>query len=310
MAAADAIADDQLSEWLAAVRTDPGPPLADQDLTALRAAAVARARSRPRGPEMHAVEDLKTRSGLRLRRYRPRPVSDTVVLYLHGGGFVFGDLDTSDTLCRRLAAAADVTVLSVDYRRAPEHPAPAAIDDAIEAYHWLLQHDESAPGLRIALAGDSAGGAVALLAATALREQRSRLDGLLLLYPNADMTLSRPSITAKGTGWGLEASDLAWLIAQWIPAASDRQDPRFDPLHAHLNDLPATIVVTAEHDPLRDEGAELAQRLHTAGVDTTHLDEPGLVHGFLGLAHLSPAAEQASNRAFTVLGKALAQGHR
>ncbi len=119
------------------------------------------------------------------------------------------------------------------------------------------------------------------------------------------MTLSQPSIAAKGTGWGLEASDLAWLIAQWIPVEHERQDPRFDPLHAHLEGLPPTIVVTAEHDPLRDEGAELARRLRGAGVETIHLDEPGLVHGFVGLRHLSPTADTATRLVFELLGRQL-----
>lgn len=311
------LADEQLATWLAAVRSDPGPRLQDQDLAAVRDGAVARARSRPAGPDVHRVEDLVTDSGLRLRRYEPHPKSDVALIYLHGGGFVFGDLDTHDALCRRLAVTVEATVISVDYRRAPEHPAPAAIDDAIEAYRWLLENDGNAPTRRIALAGDSAGGAIALLAAATVRRSNGNLAALVLLYPNTDMTLSQPSIHSKGTGWGLEATDLAWLITQWIPNEHDRQNPQFDPLHAELDGLPPTMIVTAEHDPLHDEGAVLAERLRAAGVATTHLDEPGMVHGFLSLSHLSPAADLATHRAFHLFKDALRQvratpnpGHR
>lgn len=258
---------------------------------------------------MHTVEDHETASGVRLRCYIPHPDPDTIVLYVHGGGFVFGDIETYDALCRRLARATGAAVLSVDYRRAPEHPAPAAIDDVVQAHAWLTRPDRPRRWSRIALAGDSAGGAIALLAAVALREQGHHLDSLLLLYPNTDMTLSYPSITTSGTGWGLDASDLAWLIRQWIPTAHDRQAPHLNPLTARLDQLPPTCIVTAEHDPLRDEGTELARRLRAAGIPTSHLNEPGLVHGFLGLAHLSPAADEASNRAFTLLRTMLTNPH-
>lgn len=157
----------------------------------------------------------------------------------------------------------------------------------------------------IGLASDSAGGALALLASVRLRAEGTPPAALLLAYPNADMTLSAPSLRQEGHGWGLEADDVRWSVAQWIPDPAHRADADLSPVHADLAGLPPTVIATAEHDPLRDEGATLARLMRAAGVNVVLVPHPGLVHGFLGLAYISAAAGRAGNELFGRLGRLL-----
>lgn len=249
--------------------------------------------------------DLTTDERLAARLYRPSREPRPLVVYLHGGGFVLGDLDSHDSTCRRLAEIADVAVLAVDYRLAPESPGPAAMHDAVAAVEWTRRHPElvGADGPAVALAGDSAGAAIALLAAVELRDRSMPTAALLLAYPNADLMLTSPSITAKGKGWGLDADDLAWFVEQWAPDPARRTDPALSPIHADLTDLPPTIIATAEHDPLRDEGTALAGRLSASGVEVDHQDFRGLVHGFLGMWAVSHSADAAGRELFTRFGR-------
>jgi acetyl esterase len=284
------LADEDLARWVAEVRRSGGPSNREVGVAAVRAAARNRAAARPPGPALPLVQDLSSqepRAGLPLRLYRaamdPRPL----VLYLHGGGFVIGDLESHDAICRRLALIADVAVLAVDYRRAPEHPGPAAVEDAVSAFTWALSRPEqlgAAAAAGIGLAGDSAGGALAVLAAVRLHAAGTPAAALLLAYPNADMTLSEPSVLGEGHGWGLEADDLRWFVQQWIPDPGCRADADLSPVHADLAGLPPAVIATAWHDPLRDEGDTLARLLRTAGADVRHMPHPGLVHGFWDLA--------------------------
>jgi acetyl esterase len=230
------------------------------------------------------------------------------VLYLHGGGFVMGDLESHDGPCRRLAQIADVTVLAVDYRLAPEHPGPAAVDDSVGTFVWAGQHLPELggdPEAGVALAGDSAGGALAVLAAVRLHVGGMTPSALLLAYPNADMTLRTDSVAQEGHGWGLEADDLRWFVEQWLPAPDRCDDPQVSPAHADLTGLPPTLLATAEHDPLRDEGNALAQQLRDLGVEVQHVQNDGLVHGFLGLSHVSEAAAGAGRGLFDRFGEIL-----
>ena len=193
-----------------------------------------------------------------------------------------GDLESHDGTCRRLAGIADVTVLAVDYRLAPEHPGPAAVEDAIGAFAWARQHLQELggdPEAGVAMAGDSAGGALAVL-------------GL-------------GSIAQEGHGWGLEADDLRWFVEQWLPDPDRCDDPQVSPAHADLTGLPPTLLATAEHDPLRDEGNALAQQLRDVGVEVQHVQNGGLVHGFLGLSHVSEAAAEAGRDLFDRFGDIL-----
>jgi acetyl esterase len=299
------LADAGLAQWVAQVRQSGGPPNRVLGADRLREAARQRAASRSRGPDLPVVRDLRTTGGVPLRLYRPAREPRPLVIYLHGGGFVIGDLDSSDATCRRLARAADVAVLAVAYRLAPEHPAPAAVDDAVAALTWAEERLGELGGDRASgrgLAGESACGAIAVLAAARLRGQPGAVSSLLLAYPNADMTLSQPSVEQEGHGWGLDADDLRWFVEQWIPDPRDRDNPAFSPVHADLGALPPAVVATDGHDPLRDEGRLLAQLMCEAGSDVTYVPHPGLVHGFLGLGDVSAAARRAGDDLFRRYG--------
>ncbi|WP_238010041.1 alpha/beta hydrolase [Dactylosporangium sp. AC04546] len=260
-------------DYLASIVGAPGPPTTLDDVAALRSGSRERAALRPPGPDMTVV------SGRRIRRYLQGP--DRIV-FAHGGGFVLGDLDTHDAFCRRLAAATGHTVVAVDYRRAPEHPFPAGVDDVVA----VVEH-ELADGGRVAVAGDSAGGFLAMQAALRFRE---RLSAQLLTCPLADLALAEPSVAEKGTGYTLEIRDLREWLTWWAPAGAA------SPLEADLTGLPPALVVTAEHDPLRDGGDRYASRLRRAGVAVRHRTEPGLLHNFSTTTHLSAGSAAADRR--------------
>jgi acetyl esterase len=293
--------DGRLADWLLSTRREPGLSNRETGAAGLRAASRSRVSSRPRGPELAEVKDLVTDDELPARLYRPTREPRPAVLYLHGGGFVFGDLDSNDAICRRLAQMADMTVLALDYRLAPEHPAPAAVDDAVSAAIWLERNLSQLGGdIRrgVALAGDSAGGTIALLAAIRLTAMNRTPSCLLLAYPNTDMTLSQQSVKDKGTGWGLDVDDTEWFIEQWVPNTEQRADATVSPLYAKLSGLPPTLLATAEHDLLRSEGTMLGTRMQDCGVNVDPVEYAGLVHGFLGLGHVSPAAAEAGQDLF------------
>jgi acetyl esterase len=227
-------------------------------------------------------------AGVPVRVYQPG--GRTTVVYLHGGGFVLGDLDTHDPQVRRLAAATTATVVAVDYRRAPEHPWPAAVDDAA-----AVVTEAASGGTPVAVAGDSAGGLIAILTALRLRGEVP-LVAQLLVCPNTDPTLRSASVAEKGRGWLLDAGTLRRWIAMWLPDPALRASPTVNALFADLRGMPPAVVVTAEHDPLRDEGDAYAARLREAGVPVTHRCEPGLVHNPPSLRDVSPAAAAAEDR--------------
>jgi acetyl esterase len=294
-------ADPQLEAWLA-----EQPPFTEPvDVGELRTGGEARARARPRGPEMASVSDLVA-GGVPARLYVPEGAPSPLFVYLHGGGWTIGSLQTIDGLCRGLAANAGVRVLSVGYRLAPEHPWPAGIDDTVAVLRWVadggLEAVVGSPpvdrGL-VAVGGESAGGTLATLACLRLIDEAPEAlpARQLLAYPNTDLTGAMPSMTEKARGWGLDADMVRWFNRQWVADESRWGDPGVSPLHApDLSGLPAAIVITAEHDPLRDEGEAYAQRLRDAGIAVTARREPGLVHGFLGLGAISPACAFATGQ--------------
>jgi acetyl esterase len=242
---------------------------------------------------------------LRLRTYRPlgrRSGRRPTIVFLHGGGFVIGDLDTHDQLCRSLCRDVDAVVVSVDYRLAPEHPFPAAVEDAIAATRWVAEHVGRLGGdpRRLAVAGDSAGGNLAAVVAQAWRDgeagDRPPLAAQLLIYPAVDLVDDGggryPSRTEHADGYLLSGDDLRWFGAHYLGRA-DPRDPRSSPLRGALAGLPPTVIVTAEFDPLRDEAEAYADALVTAGVEVQRRRFPGLIHGFFALAALSPACAAA-----------------
>ncbi|MGW3103428.1 alpha/beta hydrolase [Streptomyces sp. NPDC001100] len=298
------LADVELTAFVRAVRQDPGPPARAVGAVELRRAQRRRAEVRPPGPELARVEDLTVgSSAVGARLYRPSAADGPLVVFLHGGMWTIGDLESHDRACRRLALGTGTAVLSVDFRRAPEHPWPAAVDDCVDALRWVAAGGVCGAGTAgpVVVMGDSSGGNLAALACLRLRDEGGPLPAAqVLLYPNTDLTLSCPSTRSKATGWGLTTDDVAWGAEQWVPDPSRRADPEVSPLHAaDLRGLPPAVVVTAEHDPLRDEGDAYAARLADADVPVSHRVEAGMVHGFLTLDTLSPAAATAGERVFT-----------
>ncbi len=233
------------------------------------------------------VADLDA-AGVRVRLYVPDDADPGLIVHLHGGGFVFHDVEVHDAACRRLANRAGLRVLSVDYRRPPEHRFPAAPDDVSSVVTWL---DSDAPvELRSGptfVHGDSAGGNLALVAA--LRHP-GRFAGAALIYPFLDPTASFDSYETAPDGF--DPQEAAWYWQQYASSPEDLTDPDLAPLRSdRLSTLPPTLVVTAEHDPLRDEGEHLALLVAEAGVEVTATRYLGQVHGFWRHTSVFPAAE-------------------
>jgi len=234
------------------------------------------------------VEDvsLPTAHGaLAMRLYRPVAGELPIALFLHGGGWTLNDLDTHDRLCRRIARRSGWLVASLDYRRAPEHPHPAALQDAQLAYRWLLDNGARIGGdpLRVAVFGESSGGTTAACLTLLLRDSGAPMPILqMLVYPLADVCDRWPSYAEHGSGYPLDRELVAWFLDQYVPAGQSREDPYLFPLAASdLSGLAPTLIVTAEFDLLRDEGIELARKLAAAGVTVEHIHVEDQMHGFL-----------------------------
>jgi acetyl esterase len=220
-----------------------------------------------------------------------------LLLFLHGGGFVVGDLDGHDEPCRLLCRHADVHVLSVDYRLAPEHPFPAAVEDACAAWHWAHDHAGAlgADPDRVAVGGDSAGANLSTVAAyLTVRAGGPAPAAQLLIYPPTDYHSPWESRKLFADGLLLTAADIEWFHRHYIAAGEDPDDVRHSPLRAgDLSGMPPTVLVTAAFDPLRDEGEAYADALRAAGTTVVSWRVPGMVHGFLNMTTLSRAAREA-----------------
>jgi len=261
--------------------------------------------------EDHAVPGAAGPVGLRV--YRPagdgadRPLP--VLLWLHGGGWTFGSLDGYDQLCRALANAGHCMVASVDYRLAPEHPFPAAWDDAQAALAGLRDRAGAVgadPG-RIAVGGDSAGGTLAAVLALAERDAGRPLAGQVLVYPALDLAGETPSMAENGEGYVLTRAMMRWFIANYVPDPAARADWRVSPARADdLAGVAPAFVLTAEYDPLRDEGNAYAARLMASGVAVEHVEWPGMIHPFLSLGGALDAAGEATARIGGALRRAFA----
>jgi acetyl esterase len=272
----------------------PGPPPEDVPVDQARAAHAAEtAQLAGRGPEVAHVEDGEV-AGVRVRTYAPERARGTVA-YFHGGGWMLGNLESVDAVCRALALAAGARVVSVDYRLAPEHRYPAALEDALAVTRAL------APPL--AVAGDSAG---ANLAAIAARHERERLAAQLLVYPVTDAGVNTPSFREFADGFGLTAAAMRRFWDLYL-AGADGLQPDASPLRADdLAGLPLAYVLTAECDVLRDEGEAYAARLREAGNDVTLDRVAGAVHGFWRW-QTTQLARNAVRRAGDALRAALAR---
>ena len=270
-------------------------PLVRGDAAQTRAHYRTLALSR-RGPQyvpepVASATDQHSPGGVPVRIYEPLQANGGTLIYLHGGGWVVGDVETHDPLCRRVTNGTGARVVSVDYRLAPEHPFPAALDDAEEVLHWLWTED---PGRPLGVAGDSAGASLAAGVALRARDKQIPLAAQLMLYPATDPAMTSPSIAENGTGYFLTERDMAWFYQQYLPAgpaSAGVSAPEADLAHADVAGVAPAIVATAEFDPLRDEGAAYAARLAEAGVPVQYVPGPGLIHGFAGFLGVVDAAD-------------------
>jgi acetyl esterase len=268
----------------------PGAPRFETLTPEAARAIYAEARRASMAPPLPVAEcrDLTVpgpRGPVAARLYRPEGADGAGLVYFHGGGWVLGTLDSHDGLCRRLARAAGVTVISVDYGLAPEAPFPAGLDDCVAAL-WAVRDGAAGFGLdpaRLAVGGDSAGGNLAVAACLVLRDAAKVLPACqLLLYPAVDLTMGQPSQDEFAEGHFLTRGFQSWCHRHYLSAGGTAEDWRLSPLGAgSLAGLPPAIVLTASHDPLRDEGEAFAQRLAAEGIPTTLWRVPGQIHGFL-----------------------------
>jgi acetyl esterase len=250
----------------------------------------------PAGPAMRAVTEERLGPGeIPVRRYQPLgPRTSAAVVWFHGGGWVTGDLNYSDEICRIIAREAGCEVVSVGYRLAPEHLFPAAVEDGLAAARWVAAGGSGGPARPVVLAGDSAGGNIAAVCAQQLAPDPGLvLAGQLLVYPVLDDDVTRDSYR-RNDGLVLGAREMGWFFDHYCPP-DERRSSLFAPLRAReLAALPATSIAIAGHDPLYDEGGAYARALATAGTEVTVLDYPSLVHGFLRFTGVVPAAAAAA----------------
>ena len=260
--------------------------------------------TQPASPEIGLVRDLEAdgpHGAIPLRLYRPRTsaVSENVpvLVYFHGGGFVIGDLDTHDTLCRELSNLSGCAVVAVHYRLAPEHRFPAAVTDCMAAARWVrdraaeLHLDAS----RLAVGGDSAGGNLAAVVSIDARDRGDLpIAFQLLIYPATDVRATAPSHTENGQGYLLTRDTINYFTGHYIDDPALYSDWRASPLlQTDLSNLPPALVLTAGFDPLRDEGAEYARRLTSAGNHAVYVHFPRQIHGFVTMGRIIDEANTA-----------------
>ena len=260
-----------------------------------------------------SVEDLRIpgpEGEIPVRIYKPAPGPLPALVYFHGGGWVIGSLETHDATCRQLADKAGCAVVSVEYRLAPEHRYPAAAEDCYAAIGWVVEQGASLgiDSTRLAVGGDSAGGNLTAVVAQMARDRQGpELAFQLLIYPVTDADFERPSYADNAEGYLLETAAMKWFWDHYVPDPARRREAYCAPLRAEdLAGLPPALVITAEFDPLRDEGEAYAERLKAAGVDTALTRYEGMIHGFFAMSVLVEGAREAVDQAASKLREALA----
>ncbi|HVD82751.1 MAG TPA: alpha/beta hydrolase [Bradyrhizobium sp.] len=266
----------------------------------------ARFVSNPEPPELKSVRPLAIpapHGSIPARVYTPLKLRETeglapCLVFFHGGGWVIGNLDSHDVACRKLADEGQLIVIAVDYRLAPEHKFPAAVDDAIAAARWIADNARQLgiDALRLSVGGDSAGGNLAAVVAISARDGNGpAIAGQLLIYPSTDLALVHPSHSEPETSILLTHSVIRWFCDHYLNGAADVDDWRASPARVKsLTGLPPAYVLTAGADPLRDEGDEYAKRLKEAGVPVTYRTFPGQFHGFFTMGKLLQQANVAA----------------
>ena len=275
----------------------------------------ARGRPVPLEAAPEAVASLTARTipgpggPMAIRIYRPRDALGAALVYFHGGGWVVGSLESADGSCRALANRSRCVVVSIDYRLAPETKFPGAVDDAYAATRWV---SENAADLRIdpthiAVGGASAGGNLAAAVALVARERGGpKIAFQLLTVPVTELSSKAASHREFAEGYGLSAADMTWFGLHYVRTPADADDPRASVLRADLHDLPPAFVITAECDPLRDDGEAYAEKLRKLGIAARYKRYPGMFHGFMGFPGVLPEATQAFEDAGAALREALA----
>ena len=290
------------------------PPLWELTPAEGRAGVTANARLIGAGPDVASVRDIVIPShggDQPARVYSPSDGAPGVVVYFHGGGWVIGSVEDWDASCRALAVASGCDVVSVEYRLAPEHIFPAAADDAYDAVAWVASAAGLAAGRPVIVAGDSAGGNLAAVAALRARDAGGPPIALqVLVYPVTDCDLDRGSYHQyAGSELILNRGDMVWFWDHYVPDLGARAHPDASPLRAaDLAGLPPAYVITAEHDPLRDEGFAYAERLRAARVPVEHRHFGSQIHGFFTFVNLLEDADRAVTEAGAAIRAATAAG--
>lgn len=285
--------DPAFAQLLADPRSALRPPSADTPIVDYRRRLDAPLAS-VRGPDVHSVETLGPEvTGCRsvVRIYRALETISGTIMFIHGGGFVVGSLDSHDAMCRSLALASGMRVVAVGYRLAPEAPFPAALEDCSEALAWA-DRTQPLPGTGIALCGDSAGGHIALGTALQATYSGRQLAALGLLYPVVDPNCSTNSWQRFGTNHILTLEWMRWAWSAYLGSA-DASAPEISPMRADLSLLPPTYIVSAGCDPLCDEGEALGAAIAAAGGCATVSRASGMIHGFASLPHLTCKSDTA-----------------
>ncbi len=284
------------------------PPLHTLSVADARKQMAARDIPGLRKPEIGTIvnRDMQGPGGsLPLRIYTPKGQGPfPLMVFFHGSGFVVCDLDTHDGMCRNLSHGANCVVVSVDYRLAPEHKFPAAPDDCLAATRWVAQNASAlnGDGGKIMVAGDSAGGNLAAVTALRVRDEGGpKLIGQMLIYPVTDyFQPGTPSMTENADGYGLTRDGMIWFWNHYVRSPGDGVHPHAAPLRAAtLAGLPSALVMTAEYDPLRDEGEYYAEALRKAGVPVSMKRWPGMNHGFFFFPGIVDTSTRATDEACT-----------
>ncbi len=256
-----------------------------------------------------SVADRRSPQGVPVRIFEPCQPRGGTVVYLHGGGWVVGDVETHDPLCRRVANVTGARVVSVGYRLAPEHPFPAGLDDAEHVLRWV---GEQRPDEPVGVAGDSAGASLAAGLALRARDREIPLAAQLLFYPATDPSMASASYAENGTGHFLTRDDMAWFYRQYLPALDEAAETQEGLAYAEANlayanvaRAAAAVVATAEFDPLRDDGAAYADRLKNAGVRVEYVPGPGLIHGYAAFLGVVDAADANATEAMGTFARLL-----